>query len=159
MKDRLNLGSGKSYLPDCVNVDVRLNVGADIVADIRTVEFPPESFSEILCSDVLAHIKYVEARQVLRKCYGWLKPNGALWIHTPNLRFLAGILSHSDNEECLRWMYGSSGEGTTNYEENLIRWAYSAESLTRILTDIGFTVASVKSTCHGFGLHVIAIKK
>jgi predicted SAM-dependent methyltransferase len=159
MKERLNCGAGKSYLPDYWNIDIRQNVGADQIADIRTVEFPPESFREIKCCDVIAHVKYVEARQVLRKCYVWLKPNGALWIHTPNLRYLATVLSQSDNEECLRWMYGSSGEGTTNYSENLIRWAYSKESLTKILTEIGFMVAHVEQTCNGFGLHVMAIKK
>ncbi len=159
MKNKLNIGSGKTYLSDAWNIDIRPNVGADQIADIRTVEFPNESFIEIKCRDVIAHIKPVEAKQVLRKCFNWLKPNGALDIHTPNLRFLASILSQSDNQECLIWMYGSGGEGTTNYEENLIRWAYSAESLTKILTDIGFSIMDKKVTCNGFGLYILAVKR
>jgi predicted SAM-dependent methyltransferase len=158
-KDKLNLCSGKTYLPSYWNVDVRSNCKTDQTADMRTVEFPSESFREIILHDCIDHVKRSEAPQVLKKCFGWLKPNGILDIHTPNLRFIASILSNRDNDSALEWLYGSIGEGTTDYEENLIRWSYSVDSLTKILIDIGFTILGVNSTCNGFGFRVIAIKK
>jgi predicted SAM-dependent methyltransferase len=158
-KTKLNIGSGKSYLPTYWNIDIRENCHPDQIADMRTVEFPSESFREIMLRDCITHIKRSEAPQVLRNCFRWLKPNGILDVHAPNLRYLASLLSMRDNDVALEWLYGSRGEGSTDYEENVIRWSYSVDSLTKILSEIGFTILSVNPTCNGFGFQVIAVKK
>ncbi len=65
----LNLGSGKDYKPDCVNADIRADVGADWVLDIcklslgEVIQSPvglvtikPFCFDRIIANDVLEHI-------------------------------------------------------------------------------------------------------
>jgi hypothetical protein len=163
-KDRLNIGSGKSTVlyPEnrakYWNVDVRKYEGTDQIADMRIVQFPAESFIEILASDVIDHVTYTEAKPILRKFYQWLKPNGTLRIHTPNLRFLAQTLAQKDNHEAIKWLYGTDGEGSTNYESNCIRWCYSKQSLTQLLEAQGFKILSSSIDCLGFGLNIVAVK-
>ncbi len=163
-KDKLNIGSGKSTIlyPELQNthwnVDVRVYPGVDEVCDIRKTEYKNEVFTEILCSDVLDHFTFVEAKRLIRKMHGWLKPDGLLRIHTPNLRFLARKLSVDDNHEALKWLYATDGEGSTCYDSNLIRWAYSRESLSELLTANGFLIVSCSEDCLGYGLVVIAKK-
>jgi len=159
LKNKLNLGSGKTPLIGYINVDIRSDTPAvDIVDDVRNLVFDDETFIEILASDVIDHIYPPETRKLLRNCYRWLKPDGILRIHTPNLRFLAQKLAQQDNHEALKWLYGSDGEGSTFYPENTIRWCYSRESLRLILTSIGFTILESYVDCGGFGLSVIAKK-
>jgi ubiquinone/menaquinone biosynthesis C-methylase UbiE len=164
-KSKLNLGSGKSTVQfpmlrtTHLNVDVRKYEGTDLICDMRTLVFADSSFTEVLLSDCLDHVTFVEAKVMLRKIASWLKPNGSLIIHTPNLRFLTGILAVQDNSEALKWLYGSDGEGSTNYESNIIRWCYSKESLRVIVEAQGLTVISLDEDCGGFGLSLLAVKK
>ena len=159
MKDKLNIGSGKSYLPDYWNLEVNRKFRADEYNDYRNAEYPDCSFTDILCSDTLDHVPLVDAKRVLRCFHRWLKPNGTLRIHTPNLRYLARLLSTVDNEEALMWLYGTNGEGSTNYDSNIIRWAYTRESLTKTLEALGFGILSAATDCGGFGLAVVAVKR
>ena len=158
-KTKLNVGSGKTYLPNYWNLEINRRFQADEYADYRTTDYPNESFTDILCMDTLDHVSFIEAKQALQKFYRWLKPNGTLRIHTPNLRTLAAVLSVTDNEEALMWLYGTTGEGSTNYENNFIRWAYSKESLSKLLKAQGFQIVSANEDCKGFGLAVVAIKR
>jgi len=163
-KTRLNLGSGKSTVqfPDFrktyFNVDVKQWDGTDLVFDMRDLEFEPETFTEILVSDCLDHVNFTEAKVLLRKIVSWLKPNGLLRIHTPNLRFLASVLSDRDNHEVLKWLYGSDGEGSTNYSSNLIRWCYSKESLSYLVKVQGLTITDIHEDCGGFAFVLVAKK-
>lgn len=167
-KTKLNLGSGKDYRPDHLNVDLRDNVGADLVANIRDLEFPDEQFTEIYAKDILDMISHADAKRVLHNCYRWLKPNGNIQIHLPNLTYLAQLLVTSNGDgayEALRWLYGSDGEiGERERREQYgdikwKRWAYTMKSLTRMLEDIGFIIVHRSVTCGGFGIYVIAVKR
>ena len=164
-KTRLNLGSGKSTVQypklreTHLNVDVRAWEGTDLVCDMRDLVFEPEVFEEVLLSDCLDHINFTEAKVMLRKIAEWLKPDGLLRIHTPNLRFLASVLSDRDNHEALKWLYGTDGEGSTNYDSNVIRWCYSKESLKYLVEVQGLTVTEVRDDCGGFAFVLVAIKK
>jgi hypothetical protein len=55
-------------------------------------------------------------------------------------------------------MYGTDGEGTTNYPENNIKWNYSPESLSSVLENIGFTIIHRVATCNGYGFQITAAK-
>jgi predicted SAM-dependent methyltransferase len=164
LKTRLCLGCGLTPDASYYNVDIRASKDVDLVCDIRTLEFPPERFIEILAKDVLEHISFVEAKKLMRKCYGWLQPHGALIIHFQDMRFCALEIAKSrvgDEEythEVLRWIYGSPGEGETDYLHGWHRWGYTKESLCKILKDIGFKIVYTEVTCNGLGLLVIAGK-
>ena len=163
-KTRLCLGCGLTPNPAYLNVDIRASKDVDVVSDIRTVQFPPESFIEIIAKDVLEHVSFTEAKKLLRNCYGWLQPKGVIVIHFQNMRFCAAKLAESneDNEDCtfevLRWIYGTPGEGDTDYLHGWHRWGYTKESICKILRGIGFKIVDTHVTCNGFGLLVIACK-
>jgi predicted SAM-dependent methyltransferase len=164
LKIRLNLGCGLTPDPSYFNVDIRASKDVDLVADIREVTFPPERFIEIKAKDVLEHISFVEAKKLMRKCYGWLQPHGTLVIHFQNMRFCAveiARIREGEEEhlhEVLMWIYGNPGEGTTDYLHGCHSWGYTKESLCKILRDIGFKIVESDVTCGGFGLLVIACK-
>jgi ubiquinone/menaquinone biosynthesis C-methylase UbiE len=162
-KIRLNIGSGKSYDKDYLNVDINPVFKPDIVADINEITFPDESFIEVSARDCLDHMSPVQTRKLLRFIRKWLKPKGTLVVHLPNLDFLVKSLYLSENEvhrhEALRWLYGTDGTGNTNYFSNHIQWCYNKKSFKQLLKDIGFEMVGFDTDCLGFGMGIIARKK
>ena len=84
----LNLGSGKDYKPDCVNADIRADVGADWVVDIgaplETNAVAPQAdmrFAKIMAFDVLEHIPNLV--QAMTNCRDLLEMGGEMHIHVP----------------------------------------------------------------------------
>lgn len=94
---KLHLGCGEKYLDGYVNVDFPpseheiMRVKADVYADIRTLDYPPESIEEIRSHHLFEHFSRAEAIYMLLKWHSWLKPAGKLIIETP------------DAERILRW--------------------------------------------------------
>ena len=90
----LNLGSGKDARPDCINADIRSDVGADWVVDIsklsygevvkhgdQEVTIKPFCFEKILAFDVLEHIP--DLVQAMTNCRDLLLDGGEMHIHVP----------------------------------------------------------------------------
>ena len=162
---KLNLGSGKNYLSEggWLNVDINGDFKPDLIADMATLTFPPESFIEVLVKDCLDHVNPAEAKQLLRRIYSWLKADGTLTVHTPNLAHLAKLIYRDADpkvtHEAVRWLYGSDGEGTSAYWSNVIRWRYSPKSLQRVLVNVGYKILSLKYDCYDFAFSVVAVKQ
>ena len=77
----LNLGSGKDRRDDCVNADIRADVGADWVVDICKPLNTNRRFDKIIANDVLEHIpNLVDA---MTNCKELLKVGGEMRIHVP----------------------------------------------------------------------------
>ena len=126
--------------------------------DMMELEYEEGSVDEILAQDVIDHVTAVECKTLLRRFYDWLKPNGVLNIHTPNLEFLGKEASRG-NQEALKWLYGSAGEGNTNYETNLIRWCYTRGSLGEILRSLGFIIIHNQLEQYGYAFRMIGVKR
>ena len=77
----LNLGSGKDYKADCVNADIRADVGADWVVDIGAPMQIDRQFSKIIANDVLEHIPNLVA--AMTNCRDLLEMGGEMHIHVP----------------------------------------------------------------------------
>ena len=77
----LNLGSGKDYKTDCVNADIRHDVGADWVVDIGAFMQIDRQFDRILAFDVLEHIPNLV--QAMTNCRDLLRDGGEMHIHVP----------------------------------------------------------------------------
>ena len=77
----LNLGSGKDYKTDCVNADIRADVGADWVVDIGAFMQIDRQFSKIIAFDVLEHIPNLV--QAMTNCRDLLEMGGEMHIHVP----------------------------------------------------------------------------
>ncbi len=165
-KLKINLGSGKSapYNQDYLNVDVADTligekvIKPDLLCDMTLLEFPDESFTEVKAWDCLDHIEYIQCLGMIRKIKAWLKPNGILDIHLPNLRSLAGVLAVKDVHHALVWMYGTDGE-ENYYPSNKIRWSYSKEAIINILEKNGFQIMQFLDDCDGYAFRIIVVKK
>jgi len=90
----LNLGSGKDHRADCVNADIRADVGADWVVDIcklslgEVIQSPvglvtikPFCFSKIIANDVLEHLPDLVAG--MTNCRDLLEMGGEMHISVP----------------------------------------------------------------------------
>lgn len=161
-RERLNLGSGKTYKKEFWNVDINPKFNPDLVCDMMELECQKDLFIEVLMHDVLDHVTFHEAHVLLRRVLGWLKKDGILSVHTPNLDFLVEVLYKSTDKElrheAIKWLYSTDGMGTTDYKSNSIRWCYNKKSLTELLEGVGFKILHSDINCDGFGLTVIAQK-
>ena len=84
----LNLGSGKDRRDDCVNADIRADVGADWVVDIckplETNCVAPQAdmrFAKIIANDVLEHLP--DLVSAMTNCRDLLLDGGEMHIHVP----------------------------------------------------------------------------
>jgi SAM-dependent methyltransferase len=77
----LNLGSGKDRRADCVNADIRADVGADWVVDIGAFMQIDRQFSKIIANDVIEHIP--DLVQAMTNCRDLLEMGGEMHIHVP----------------------------------------------------------------------------
>ena len=90
----LNLGSGKDHRADCVNADIRADVGADWVVDIckfsygevikwhgQDITIKPFCFDKIIANDVLEHLPDLVAG--MTNCRDLLVDGGEMHIHVP----------------------------------------------------------------------------
>jgi SAM-dependent methyltransferase len=75
-------------------------VGAENVRAGRVEDagFPPESFDLVTLWDVFEHLK--DPEPLLRHLHGLLRPDGALFLHTPNARIQV------PKARLKRWIYG-----------------------------------------------------
>jgi SAM-dependent methyltransferase len=93
---KLNLGSGKDWRVDCLNVDFNPYWQPDLVLDfskplpigerLQTFRFGPirlekNSFDEIIANDVLEHIPSLTT--AMTSCLALLKVGGTFWIQVP----------------------------------------------------------------------------
>lgn len=90
----LNLGSGRDWRDDCVNMDINENKNPDWHGDICTIEWgqkiqthageitvEPGIFTKILAQDVLEHVP--DLVKCMRNCLDLLDVGGEMHIHVP----------------------------------------------------------------------------
>ena len=77
----LNLGSGKDRREDCVNADIRADVGADWVVDICKPLNTDKLFLKIIANDVLEHLP--DLVSAMTNCRDLLVDGGYMHIHVP----------------------------------------------------------------------------
>jgi len=134
---KLNLGACETRIPGFLSVDIRSDVGADIVADLRSADLWEESsVGEIYCSHMLEHIRLGEAWKLLERMSKWLAPGGILWIAVPDFAALATRYIGGDWNEVgtLALLWG--GEGNTNSH----KFGWTRDYLCHELERFGFRV-------------------
>ncbi len=86
----LNIGCGKTFHKDWINIDVSPSAPGVIQFDLRRgLVFPDASFDAVYHSHVLEHLKLPEARNLIDECFRVLKPNGILRVVVPDLESIA----------------------------------------------------------------------
>ena len=88
---RLHLGCGERYLEGYVNVDfpetehsVQTAMRPDVRADIRRLDYPAQSVTEVRLHHVFEHFDRPTALRLLIDWRTWLAPDGTLVIETPD---------------------------------------------------------------------------
>lgn len=83
MAKKLNLGCGTDIRPDYVNLDISDLEGVDVVHDLNNLPLPFEdnTFTEVLCLDILEHIDYP---LLLAECHRILESGGRMVIDVPH---------------------------------------------------------------------------
>ena len=115
---RLHLGCGGVYLDGYRNIDLPVEehgvqdaIRPDEYADITTLEFPPESVSEVRLHHVFEHFDRPTALRLLIDWYLWLEPGGRLTLETPDFARSARALlwkrSAAEQMKILRHVFGS----------------------------------------------------
>lgn len=81
---RLNLGCGVKKRPDCWNVDLRDQVGPDLVWDLdrRPYPLPRNHFEHVYAFDVVEHLNDLQG--FIEEVHGLLVPGGIVEITTPH---------------------------------------------------------------------------
>lgn len=86
----LNVGCGRNFHPDWVNLDLESRHPMVIEHDVTGgLPFADQSFDAVYHSHVLEHLAPEKGRQLLKECFRVLKPNGVLRIVVPDLERIA----------------------------------------------------------------------
>ena len=82
---RLDIGCGEAKQDGFIGMDKRNVKGVDILHDVETIPYPikAETFSAILASHIVEHIKPWLFIDVMNELWRILKPKGRLMIATP----------------------------------------------------------------------------
>lgn len=166
-KLKLHLGNGTVYLDGYVNIDIngkladeypemaeynrttienyykfpfRMNKGnnvTDIRMDVRCLTYLESSVDEILCVNLIDHMK---KEDFLKAAIDWrrvLKPEGRLIIDIDDRKKQAEILISAETYEEIEWamrlMYcDHAGPGRSHF------WGYTPDYLIHILEGLGF---------------------
>jgi predicted SAM-dependent methyltransferase len=137
---RLNLGCGGKHLKGFVNVDFPANHGdvpPDVAADLtKPLPFEDDSAEEIHAYHFIEHVQAWEAGDMLRDWKRVLKPGGLVVIECPCLdkivqNLIAGLHPRLN-------MFGLYGDPGYKRPEMVHKWCYSFESMTNLLTAVGF---------------------
>lgn len=83
---RLNIGCGRHYHADWVNLDLQSDDPAVICHDVtQGIPFSDNQFDVVYHSHILEHLSPKQGRELIAECHRVLKPGGILRIVVPNL--------------------------------------------------------------------------
>lgn len=144
---KLNLGCGDILWPGFVNIDLRADCGADLIADVRHLPFEDGSVDELQAFDVLEHFSKFETMPLLAEWHRVLRTDGILRLRMPNLHVLAVQLAYWHEHPGPRLddlinnlmgghRWGPNGAWDTHH------WNFSPTSLTVTLDRAGFDMLS-----------------
>lgn len=86
----LDVGAGARQ-EGTFNIDIRPLPGISVVCNGLYLPFRDQTFKRVLCNQMLEHVRYSEAVQLLTELQRVIKPCGVIEIWTPNFQAL-GIL-------------------------------------------------------------------
>lgn len=127
----LNLGCGRTYLPEAVNVDRRAALGADIIHDLNSIPWPlPDNrFDTALLMDVIEHLRDIVA--VLEETHRVCRNGAQVRIATPHF---SCNNSYTDPTHLHHLGYFSFHYFTGEHDFDF----YTAKRFRRIKTEIVF---------------------
>jgi len=90
---KLHIGTGTTYLPGWINVDVFSFVNADVYSNAMNLPYERESFDLIYSSHVLEHFNRHMILAVLGHWRSLLRPEGILRLSVPDFKAICEYYS------------------------------------------------------------------
>ncbi len=136
---KLHLGCYHRKIYGYTNIDIREDVGADLVDDAFKLEkFKEQSVDVIYVSHVLEHATRYAAFKAMKRWYKVLKFGGILRVCVPDLEALFEYyISTKDLDSIKCLLYGSQ-----KHEFDFHYTGWDEKTLTQDLKEIGFLEAS-----------------
>lgn len=156
MKKALNVGFGGRKIEiegyEVINLDIRNDVGADIVCDGKKLPFEQDTIDLIYCSHFLEHISRIELYELMQNWRMVLKPGGKLLIIVPDLEVACiEVLSGTTNPATFDILWGAQ-----NYPENFHKSGFNKNGLIAFLKKYGFEIKKI--VCVNRETHCEAVK-
>lgn len=156
MKIALNVGFGGRKIEidgyEVKNLDIRNNIGADIICDGKKLPYPPDSIDLIYSSHFLEHIGRLELYELMQNWREVLKTGGKLITIVPDLEVACiEVLSGTTNPATFDILWGAQ-----NYQENLHKSGFNKNGLIAFLKKYGFEIENI--ACINREIHCEAIK-
>jgi ubiquinone/menaquinone biosynthesis C-methylase UbiE len=85
----LNVGSNKNTPKDCINLDLEVYPGVNVVGDIRVLPFKDSTFDKIVCHHVLEHLYYPGVCDALAEFRRVLRSGGEVEITVPSMGYVS----------------------------------------------------------------------
>ncbi len=148
---KINLGCGLDRRDGYLNIDIRTDVGADVVMNLDNIPYPfaDNSADEILAKDVIEHFSFRDIDRVIKELHRILKAGkegeggGKLIVQTPDLEQIIGSISSKEISgfwNISYWLYGGQ-----DYRENCHKLIFTKDELKLLLEKIGFRVDNIYS--------------
>jgi len=150
-KLKLHLGCGRLYLKGYVNIDypqeshTTIKVRADKYEDLRKLDYPEESVSEIRLHHVFEHFSRQWAYKLLSNWHKWLEVGGILVVETPDfdecvhryvhadLAYRLKLLRHIFGSHEAHWAYHLDGWGEEKFRFVLQKFGFENLEFKKIL--------------------------
>ncbi len=132
---KLNVGCGKKYDPNYINIDLYDNLVADKKMSALDLKFAENSCQEVKALHLIEHLGFYQSIYSLSEFFRVLEPNGKLILETPDLERAFRIYLNSNYEQrkdVLRWIYGLPHQGYKH------KFCFPSQLLIEILEKIGF---------------------
>ncbi len=133
---KLNIGCGKKYEPEYLNIDLYEDLIADKKMSALDLLFEDNSCEEIKTIHTIEHLGFFKGIYALSEFFRVLEPKGTLILETPNIEKLFQTYLNSNPEqqkEVLSWIYGIPHKGLQH------KFCYPPYLLEEQLKNIGFT--------------------
>lgn len=118
---KLNLGCGKDYRDDCVNVDISDNVKKDVKIDLNKYPLPfaDNEFDVVYCVDVLEHLE--NPAKALEEMYRICKNGAKVIIKAPHF---SAQVAYSDlqhkNSFSVQVLMDYTGESEYSFQTKVV---------------------------------------
>lgn len=129
---KLNIGCGPFYKKGYVNVDPYEKIVADEFYPSWLLPYKDNTIDEIVSSQVVEHLGYIETLYSLSEWYRVLKNNGKMVIETVDLEKTLSNKSLDKN-----WLWGLGYQGMVH------KYIFDENELTGLLAEIGFDIMKI----------------
>jgi predicted SAM-dependent methyltransferase len=150
---KLNIGCGDHPLDGWINADICRRENTTFLDATKRFPFNDNSIDRIFSEHMIEHISAKDGLHMLAECYRVLQPGGRIRISTPDLMFLAALLSDPaglERHNYINWAarefrlpQGHSSFSVAYVVNNFVRaWGhqfiYTQEALCLTMNSVGF---------------------